>query len=159
MLLGGEDPRFIARRLVILASEDIGMADPTALQTATAAMLAVEKIGMPEARLTLAQATIALAVAPKSNRTYLALQAAIRDVEAGIGGSVPLHLRDAHYAAAAKMGHGLDYKYAHNYPHGVAKQTYLPAELNEARYYEPTKHGFESQLTPRLELLRSLLGR
>ena len=159
MIAAGEDPRFIARRVVIAASEDVGMADPSVLATASAAMSAVAQIGMPEARIILAQAVIAVASAPKSNAAYLAIDRALADVRAGNIGQVPAHLRDAHYAGAQKLGHGTDYKYAHDYPHSVAAQEYLPEELRGKRYYQPTRNGFEDLLTPRLEKVRDLLGR
>ncbi len=141
MVAAGEDPRFIARRLVILASEDIGLADPTALQTAIAAAHAVNFIGMPEGRINLAQAVIALALAPKSNAVIVGIDAALADVEAGRVGLVPAHLRDAHYAGAKTYGHGQGYRYAHDEPHAVAAQQYLPDALIGARYYQPTDHG------------------
>ncbi len=159
MLAGGEDPRFIARRLIILASEDIGMAAPSVLQTCVAAAQAVQLIGMPEGRLTLAQAVVACATAPKSNATYVAINAAQSDVTAGKGGPVPLHLRDAHYTGAKALGHGKGYQYAHDAPHAVAAQQYLPDDLASARYYEPTTHGHEAQVAERLSAIRSLLGR
>lgn len=159
MIAAGEDPRFIARRVVIAASEDVGMADPSVLATASAAMNAVAQIGMPEARIILAQAVIAVASAPKSNAAYLAIDRALADVRAGNIGQVPAHLRDAHYAGAQKLGHGTDYKYAHDYPHSVAAQEYLPEELRGKRYYQPTHNGFEDLLTTRLEKVRDLLGR
>ena len=159
MLEAGEDPRFIARRLVILASEDIGMAAPSVLQTCVAAAQSVQLIGMPEARLTLAHAVVACALAPKSNAVYLALNAALADVRAGRAGEVPLHLRDAHYPGARPLGHGAGYRYAHDHPHGVAEQQYLPDVLADAVYYRPTDHGNEAQLGERLEALRTLLGR
>lgn len=159
MIAAGEDPRFIARRVVIAASEDVGMADPSVLATASAAMSAVAQIGMPEARIILAQAVIAVASAPKSNAAYLAIDRALADVRAGNIGQVPAHLRDAHYAGARKLGHGTDYKYAHDYPHSVAAQEYLPEELRGKRYYQPTRNGFEDLLTTRLEKVRDLLGR
>lgn len=159
MLAGGEDPRFIARRLIIIASEDVGMAAPSVLQTCVAAAQAVQLIGMPEGRLTLAQAVVACATAPKSNASYLALSAAQADVAAGKGGPVPPHLRDAHYAGAEKVGHGKGYLYAHDHPHGVAAQQYLPDDLTGARYYEPTAHGNEAQIAERLTTIRQLLGR
>lgn len=159
MIAAGEDPRFIARRVVIAASEDVGMADPSVLVTASAAMNAVAQIGMPEARIILAQAVIAVASAPKSNAAYLAIDRALADVRAGNIGQVPAHLRDAHYAGAQKLGHGTDYKYAHDYPHSVAAQEYLPEELRGKRYYQPTRNGFEDLLTTRLEKVRDLLGR
>jgi len=145
MIEAGEDPRFIARRLVILASEDVGMADPTVLQTATAAAHAVAMIGMPEARIVLAQATVHAALAPKSNAVYKGIDAAIADVRAGRIGSVPLHLRDAHYPGAAALGHGTDYVYPHEVSGGVAEAEYLPDVLKGARYYEPTDHGAEAR--------------
>lgn len=159
MIAAGEDPRFIARRVVIAASEDVGMADPSVLATTSAAMSAVAQIGMPEARIILAQAVIAVASAPKSNAAYLAIDRALADVRAGNIGQVPAHLRDAHYAGAQKLGHGTDYKYAHDYPHSVAAQEYLPEELRGKRYYQPTRNGFEDLLTTRLEKVRDLLGR
>lgn len=159
MLQAGEDPRFIARRLIILASEDIGMAAPSVLQTAVAAAQAVQLIGMPEGHLTLAHATIAAAMAPKSNAVTLAIGAAEADVAAGRVGEVPPHLRDAHYAGAKKLGHGKGYQYAHDHPHGVARQQYLPDVLADARYYQPTDHGNEAGMQDRLASLKHLLGR
>jgi putative ATPase len=159
MIAAGEDPRFIARRLVILASEDIGLADPTALQTAVAAAQAVEFIGMPEGRINLAQAVIALSLAPKSNSVIKAIDAAMDDVNAGRIGLVPRHLRDAHYTGAKRLGHGQDYAYAHDEPHGIAAQQYLPDELADARYYSPTAHGAEAALVARLARIEELLGR
>src|ERR687898_1943228 len=159
MIAAGEDPRFIARRLVILASEDIGLADPTALQTAVAAAHAVQFIGMPEGRINLAQAVIALALAPKSNAVITAVNAAIADVNAGRIGLVPAHLRDAHYPGAKKIGHGQSYVYAHDEPHGIAAQQYLPDELINARYYEPTNHGAEAATAERLKRIEGLLRR
>lgn len=159
MIAAGEDPRFIARRLVILASEDIGLADPSALTTAVAAADAVAFIGMPEGRINLAQAVIALALAPKSNAVITAVDAALADVHAGTIGLVPAHLRDAHYAGAKTYGHGQGYQYAHDHPHGIAAQTYLPDELADARYYSPTDHGAEAALASRLARIEQLLGR
>ncbi len=141
MIEAGEDPRFIARRLVILASEDIGLADPTALPTAVAAAQAVQLIGMPEARLNLAQATIALAIAPKSNAVITAIGAAQADVRAGKIGPVPAHLRDAHYQGAKKLGHGASYTYSHDEPYGIAEQQYAPDVVLDAEYYRPTDAG------------------
>ena len=158
MIEAGEDARFIARRLIILASEDVGMAAPGILQTCVAAAQAVQLIGMPEARLNLAQATIAAATAPKSNAVINAIDAAIADVRAGRIGSVPTHLRDAHYSSAAGYGHGVGYRYAHDHPHGVAAQQSLPDELVARRYYQPTQHGNEAQIAERLELIRRLLA-
>ncbi|SEI86796.1 replication-associated recombination protein A [Demequina mangrovi] len=159
MVVAGEDPRFIARRLVILAAEDIGMADPQGLVIAQAAAEAVSFIGMPEGRIVLAEATTYLASAPKSNRAYRAIDAAIADVRAGKAGVVPEHLRDAHYAGAERLGHGTTYLYAHDAPHGVAAQEYLPETLRGSRYYEPTEHGYERTLTERLRTIRGMLGR
>jgi len=157
MMEAGEDPRFIARRLVILASEDIGLADPTALTTAVAAAQAVQLIGMPEARLNLAQATIALAVAPKSNAVIKAIDAASVDVRAGKIGSVPSHLRDAHYGGAKDLGHGKGYKYSHDAPYGVAEQQYAPNVVADAEYYQPTSLGAEAAVKERWERIRRII--
>jgi putative ATPase len=157
MIEAGEDPRFIARRLVILASEDVGLADPTALPTAVAAAQAVQLIGMPEARLNLAQATIALAVAPKSNAVIKAIDAASADVRAGKIGPVPAHLRDAHYSGAKKLGHGKSYTYSHDEPFGIAEQQYAPDVVADARYYEPTSLGAESAVKERWERVRRII--
>jgi putative ATPase len=157
MMEAGEDPRFIARRLVILASEDIGLADPSALTTAVAAAQAVQLIGMPEARLNLAQATIALAVAPKSNAVIKAIDAASADVRAGKIGPVPPHLRDAHYAGATKLGHGERYRYAHDHPFGIAEQQYAPDVVADAEYYQPTSLGAEAAVKERWERIRRLI--
>ena len=157
MLEAGEDPRFIARRLVILASEDIGLADPSALTTAVAAAQAVQLIGMPEAQLNLAQATIALAVAPKSNAVVKAIGAARADVQAGKIGSVPPHLRDAHYPGAKAVGHGSAYTYSHDQPYGIAEQQYAPDEVLDAEYYQPTSLGAEAAVKERWERIRRLI--
>jgi putative ATPase len=157
MMEAGEDPRFIARRLVILASEDIGLADPTALTTAVAAAQAVQLIGMPEAGLNLAHATIALAVAPKSNAVTTALGAASADVKAGKIGPVPAHLRDAHYSGAKKLGHGKRYKYSHDEPFGIAEQQYAPDVVADAEYYKPTALGAEAAIKERWERVRRLI--
>ena len=157
MLEAGEDPRFIARRLMILASEDIGLADPTALTTAVAAAQTVQLIGLPEAQLTLAQATIALAVAPKSNAVTTAIFAAIADVKAGKIGQVPPHLRDAHYGGAKKLGHGVEYKYAHDEPFGIAEQQYAPDAIGDTAYYQPTTHGNEAAVKDRWERIRAII--
>jgi putative ATPase len=159
MIEAGEDPRFIARRLVILASEDIGLADPTALTTAVAAAQAVQLIGLPEARLNLAQATIALSLAPKSNAVITAIDAASADVRAGKIGPVPPHLRDAHYPGARKLGHGRGYRYAHDEPYGIAEQQYAPDVVADATYYRPTSLGAEGALRERWERIRRMLGR
>ncbi len=145
MLEAGEDPRFVARRLMILASEDIGMADSSVLQTATAAAQAIAMVGMPEARIILAHATVHAALAPKSNAVYRGIDAAIADVRAGRIGTVPMHLRDAHYPGAASLGHGHSYVYPHDVPGGVAEADYLPDPLRDARYYFPTEHGTEAR--------------
>ena len=158
MLEAGEDPRFIARRIVIAASEDVGMADPTALQTAVAALHAVAQIGMPEARIILAQAVVHNALAPKSNAAYTAINEAIADVRAGRGGPVPAHLRGSGYAGAERLGHGAGYVYAHDEPDAVAAQQYLPDDLaGRTDYYRPTDRGFEERLKGRLEWLRGRL--
>ena len=157
MIEAGEDPRFIARRLIILASEDIGMADPSALQTAVAAAEAVAMIGMPEGRLTLAHATIHLSLSPKSNAVIKAIDAAQSDVRAGRIGTVPAHLRDAHYPGARPLGHGVGYRYPHDEPTGVSQQQYLPDPLVGREYYVPTRHGAEAawaDIAARLERLR-----
>ncbi|MGX5359165.1 replication-associated recombination protein A [Kocuria sp. KH4] len=157
MLEAGEDPRFIARRLIISASEDIGTADPTALQTAVAAADAVQLIGMPEGRIPLAQAVAHLATAPKSNAAYTALNEAVADVRAGRAGPVPLHLRDAHYPGAGPLGHGRDYVYSHDAPNGVAAQQYPPDELVGTDYYRPVDRGRERQIAQQLEVLRGIV--
>jgi putative ATPase len=160
MLEAGEDPRFIARRIVIAASEDVGLADPTALQTAVAAMHAVAQIGMPEARIILAQAVVHNAIAPKSNAAYVGVNEAIADVRAGRGGPVPAHLRGSGYAGAARLGHGKGYVYAHDEPDAVAAQQYLPDDLAGATdYYRPSDRGFEARLQERWTWLRGRLGR
>ena len=157
MLVAGEDPRFVARRLMILASEDIGMADPTALQTAVAAAQTVQLIGMPEAQLTLAHATVHLATAPKSNAVTTALGAAMSDIREGKAGLVPAHLRDGHYSGAAKLGHAIGYKYIHDDPDGVVPQQYPPDELVGVDYYQPTNHGAEREIATRLDKLRAII--
>nr|WP_253945229.1 replication-associated recombination protein A [Nocardioides sp. zg-DK7169] len=157
MIVAGEDPRFIARRLLILASEDIGLADPQALQTAVAAAQTVQLIGMPEAQLTLAHATIALAVAPKSNAVTTAIFSAIGDVKAGKVGPVPPHLRDAHYGGAKDLGHGKGYKYSHDEPFGIAEQQYAPDVVADAAYYRPTSLGAEGPIKERWERVRRMI--
>ncbi|MFS0867422.1 replication-associated recombination protein A [Microbacterium sp. 179-B 1A2 NHS] len=158
MIEAGEDPRFIARRLVISAAEDIGLADPQALQIAVAAADAVAFIGMPEGRIPLAEATAYLATTAKSNAAYTAINAAIADVRAGGFGRVPVHLRDAHYAGAKRLGHGKGYIYPHSLDVGVATQQYLPDELRGRRYYEPTTRGVERDISARVEKIRKILG-
>lgn len=157
MVEAGEDPRFIARRLVILAAEDVGLADPQGLVIATAASDAVAFIGMPEGRIPLAEATIYLALAPKSNTAYRAIDDAISDVRHGDAGQVPAHLRDAHYPGAKGLGHGMGYRYSHDDPHGVSAQQYLPDSLRSRRYYRPTPRGFEADLVGRYQTLRAII--
>lgn len=155
MIEAGEDPRFIARRIIILAAEDIGVADPSCLTIAVAAADAVQFIGMPEGRIPLAEATIHLALAPKSNTVIAAIDSAIADVRAGNFAPVPRHLRDAHYVGAKKLGHGKGYKYPHNLPGGIAAQSYRDG--NDAIYYVPSGHGREQELRERLERIRTAL--
>ncbi|WP_022891965.1 replication-associated recombination protein A [Agromyces subbeticus] len=157
MIEAGEDPRFIARRIIVLASEDIGLADPTALGVAVAAADAVQYIGMPEGRIPLAQAVVHLATAPKSNAAYLGINQAIADVREGKAGRVPKHLRDAHYPGAKRLGHGKGYRYPHNDEIGVVEQQYLPDSLRGAVYYEPTEHGNEREVSARLAKLRRIV--
>ncbi len=159
MLNAGEDPRFIARRIVILASEDIGMADNTALQTAIAAFHAVSFIGMPEAALTLAHAVIHCSLAPKSNSVTSALQSASADIRDGKGGDVPIELRDGHYAGSKSLGHGIGYQYPHDLSSGIAQYEYLPSDLRARRYYEPSAHGNEQRWAEVLKAIEQALGR
>jgi putative ATPase len=159
MIEAGEDPRFIARRLIVHASEDIGMADPSALQVAVAAAQAVEFVGLPEARLALAQAVIHLSLAPKSNSVYRAFGAAAQDVQAGMAGPVPAHLRDASYRGAARLGHGRGYRYPHDAEEGVVPQVYAPDLVADRTYYEPSGHGAEARYAERSERIRAILGR
>ncbi|MEM8926289.1 MAG: replication-associated recombination protein A [Actinomycetota bacterium] len=153
MLSAGEDPRFIARRLVIAASEDIGMADPLALLVAEAAARAVDFVGLPEARINLAHATVHLATAPKSASAYAGLNKAMAEVQDRPVGEVPMHLRDASYRGAASLGHGQGYQYPHSYRSGWVDQQYLPDEVADTRYYQPSGHGYEAQIVRRLEQL------
>ncbi|MGO1949814.1 MAG: replication-associated recombination protein A [Mycobacteriaceae bacterium] len=157
MIDAGEDPRFISRRLVVHASEDIGLADPTALQAAVAAHQAVEFIGMPEGRIPLAQATVHLATAAKSNAVITGIDAALADVREGRGSVVPAHLRDGHYSGAEALGNAVGYRYPHDDPRGVLRQDYLPGDLAGASYYEPTDHGREHALRSRVETLRGIV--
>jgi putative ATPase len=149
MLEAGEDARFIARRLVILASEDVGMADPMSLVVADAAARAVEFVGLPEAQLNLAQAVVHLATAPKSNRSAVGIWRAREAVRRQPSGEVPTHLRDAHYKGAKALGHGAGYQYPHDDPAGWVEQQYRPTEHAGERYYEPSTHGYEGELTAR----------
>jgi putative ATPase len=157
MLVAGEDPRFIARRIVIFASEDVGMADPQALLVATAAAQAVQSVGLPEAQLNLAQAVVHLATAPKSNSVTTALGEAMADVRAGRGGAVPPQLRDAHYSGSRGLGHGKGYRYPHDDSRGVVTQQYVPDDLVGADYYRPTDHGAERAVGERLPRLRKIV--
>lgn len=150
MIYAGEDPCFIARRLYVHAAEDIGMADPRALQIAHAAAYAVDFLGMPEARIPLAQATIYLATAPKSNTAIIGIDEALATVKKEQSGQVPLHLRDSHYKGAKELGHGVGYKYPHHYPHGYVAQQYLPDHLQGKQFYKPTEHGYERTIKERL---------
>jgi putative ATPase len=159
MIEAGEDPRFIARRLIVHASEDVGMADPSALGVAVAAAQAVEFVGLPEARINLAQATIHLALAPKSNAVIKAIGAAGEDVRAGLAGPVPPHLRDAHYPGAARFDHGRGYQYPHDHEDGIVAQSYAPAAVQGRQYYQPTRHGAEARYAERSERIRAILVR
>ena len=154
MLEAGEDARFIARRMVILASEDVGMADPQSLVVATAAAHALELVGLPEAQLNLAQAAIHLALAPKSNSAAMAIWTARGDVAGGAVGEVPPHLRDASYRGAASLGHGAGYDYPHDHDEGWVDQQYLPDALRGRRWYEPSRHGHEQEVAERMERRR-----
>ena len=155
MLYAGEDIRFIARRIMICASEDVGNADPQALQVAVAACQAVERIGMPEARIILSQAALYVACAPKSNACYMAIDKALELVEHSKGAPVPAHLQDAHYKGSAKLGHGVGYKYAHDYPNHYVKQQYLPELYADAKFYEPSDMGYEARIKTHLEKINS----
>ncbi|MBP3087704.1 replication-associated recombination protein A [Corynebacterium sp. sy017] len=157
MIEAGEDPRFIARRLMVHASEDIGMADPQALTIAVSAAQAAQLLGMPEARIPLAQATIHLATAPKSNAVVRAIDAALNDVRSGLNPPVPAHLRDGHYAGAQRLGNAVGYRYPHDHPSGVITQQYIPRELDSAVYYQPTDHGVEKRISDYLGKLRRIV--
>ncbi|MDO4289310.1 MAG: replication-associated recombination protein A, partial [Eubacterium sp.] len=156
MLEAGEDPKFIARRIVISASEDIGNAEPMALMVATAAARAVEMIGLPEARLNLAQAVTFLASAPKSNASYAGLDAAQAALHGASNSEVPMHLRDSHYPGSEKLGRGLTYKYPHNYPENYCPQQYLPDDIDGSVFYHPTENGYEKRIAERLRHLRDM---
>jgi putative ATPase len=155
MIVAGEDPRFIARRIAILASEDIGNADPRAITVAASAFDIVEKIGLPEAQLTLAQAVIYMATAPKSNSATVAISRATKDVREGRTIPVPKHLRDSHYQGSKRLGHGQGYQYAHDYPGGIVEQEYLGVDKV---YYEPTDRGYEAQIAARMKAWREALA-
>ncbi len=154
MLYAGEDIKFIARRMMICASEDVGNADPNALTVAVSASQAIERIGMPEAQIILAQAATYIACAPKSNASYMAIDAAMASVKSQKT-TVPVHLQDAHYKGSANLGHGIGYKYAHDYPEHFVDQQYLPDEIKDAKFYEPTEIGYEKQIKERLQRLRN----
>ncbi len=154
MIYAGEDPRFIARRLIVHAAEDVGMADPNALVVAVSAAYALEYIGMPEARLPLTEAVIYIATAPKSNAVIKAVDKALEDIENRKLGPVPIHLRDSHYKGAAKMGHGKGYRYPHHFSGNYVEQQYLPDELRGVKYYYPSENGHEKEFKDRMERLR-----
>lgn len=154
MIYAGEDPRFIARRLIVHAAEDVGMADPNALVVATSAAYALEYVGMPEARLPLTEAVIYIATAPKSNAVIKAVDKALEDIGKKKLGPVPLHLRDAHYKGAGKLGHGKGYKYPHHFEDNYVRQQYMPNELMGVQYYDPYENGFEKEIKKRLEQLK-----
>ncbi|MEH1588017.1 replication-associated recombination protein A [Cutibacterium avidum] len=158
LIEGGEDPRFIARRLIVHASEDVGMADPSVLPIAVAAAQAVQLIGMPEARLNLAQAAVAIATAPKSNAILTGIDTALKSVRSGHTEPVPDHLRDAHYPGATALGHGKGYRYPHNYPYHLVAQKYLPSDLEGTYFYRPDDSGFETTIADRLKTIRIING-
>ncbi len=151
MINAGEDPKYIARRLIVHASEDVGNADPNALNIAVSAFNAVNVIGMPEGRLALAQAAIYIATAPKSNATYLGIDRALEDIRSKEIGKVPIHLRDAHYPGSKNLGHGVGYKYPHNFEGAYVEQQYLPDEFLNKKYYEPKDSGYEKEISKRLK--------
>ncbi len=150
MIHAGEDPKFIARRIIISASEDIGNADPNAINIAVSAFNAVNAIGMPEGRIVLSQAAIYMATAPKSNRAYLAIDEALSDIRTKEVGEVPTHLKDGHYPGAKNLGNGIGYKNPHNFS-GKIEQDYLPAEFKDKKYYKPTENGYEMEIKKRME--------
>lgn len=154
MIYAGEDPKFIARRIIISASEDIGNADPNALSVATSAFEAINFIGMPEGRIVLAQAALYMATAPKSNSAYVGIDKAINDIKNIKTGDIPTHLKDSHYSGAKNFGHGKDYLYPHSYKDGFVKQQYLPDNLKGTKYYEPTENGYEKEIKERLDKLK-----
>ncbi|MBQ9589085.1 MAG: replication-associated recombination protein A [Butyrivibrio sp.] len=156
MLNAGEDPKFIVRRMMVCASEDVGNADPMALQMAVSASLAVERLGMPEARITLAQAASYIATAPKSNASICAIDEALETVRKTGNLPIPPHLQDAHYKSAAKLGHGIGYKYAHDYPNNYVEQQYLPYELNGKEFYRPSGNGYEVRIKEHMKKIKGL---
>lgn len=155
MINAGEDPKFIARRIVISASEDVGNADPQALVIANAAFNVINNIGMPEGKLTLAQAAIYVATAPKSNSSYTAIESAMKDIKEEIIGEIPIHLRDAHYNGAQAMGHGVGYKYPHDFKDNYVPQDYLPDNIRDKVYYTPSENGHEKIIKDRMEYLKN----
>ena len=157
MIRAGEDPRFIARRIMIAAAEEVGMAAPQVLQVTVAAAQAVALVGMPEARIILSEAALAVATAPKSNASYNAINAALADVDAGSIGQVPLYLRNAPTKLMKEWGNHEGYRYAHDWPGAVAPQEYLPEELRGREYYHPNDRGYEREVGPRLERIRAIL--
>ena len=159
MTEAGENPEFIARRIVICAAEDVGLADPMALVVATSALQTVHFVGWPEARIALAEAALYIACAPKSNAAYMAIDAAIADARRIPFNEVPIHLRDSHYKGAKKFGHGINYKYPHDFPGHYTPQEYRPKELAEKRYYFPSKNGKEQKIGELLDRLRELSGK
>ncbi len=154
MLEAGEDIKFIARRIMIFASEDVGLADSNALNVAASAFTAIDAIGMPEARIILSHAVIYMALAPKSNSAYLAIDSALGFIKSNPPSQPPLHLRDAHYSGAKDLGHGLEYKYPHNYNYGYVRQSYLPDEVKDVSFYQGKKIGYESRLNERLQAIK-----
>ncbi len=150
MIESGEKPEFIARRIIICAAEDVGLANPAALQVAVAAAQAVERVGWPESRIILAEAALMVACSPKSNACYVGIDKALEDVRKERSGQVPIHLRDAHYKGAKEMGHGKEYKYSHDYPMGRAIQQYLPKGFENRKYYLPMDSGYEAKIRQRL---------
>ena len=158
MLYAGEDIRFISRRIMICAAEDVGMADPNALTVAAAAATAVERIGMPEARIILAEAVTYVASAPKSNASYMAVDEALSYIKSHKTGAVPVHLQDSHYKSAGKLGHGVGYKYAHSYPNHYVNQQYLPDGMEDVTFYHPTDIGYEKDIKAHLKMLRESSG-
>lgn len=154
MLYAGEDIKFIARRIMICASEDVGNADPMALTVAVSASQAVERVGMPEAQIILSQAVLYVATAPKSNSAYNAIFAAMDNVKQ-VKTTVPVHLQDSHYAGSAGLGHGIGYQYAHNYPNHYVKQQYLPDEIRDAKFYEASENGYEKKIKEWMKYIRS----
>lgn len=154
MLNAGEDPKFITRRMMVSASEDVGNADPQAMQIAVSAALAVERLGMPEARITLAQAAAYIATAPKSNSSINAIDEAMQTVNETGNLPIPAHLQDAHYKSAGKLGHGIGYKYAHDYPNHYVEQQYLPYELSGTQFYRPSENGYEVKIRDHMDFLK-----